>query len=104
VRRRGRPSLSQSGQRLIIRPSHSTSGGTCSSPMRRLGQRLVTRTSSVFRPGFKRPVTLRRNGGFTIRECASVQPNLREVLDLTQVEKEVASTPEEILRAFTVVR
>src|ERR1035437_954250 len=47
----GLPASSQDGQAFNSRPFHSQSGGSCSSPIRRLGHKLVTLTRSVFLPG-----------------------------------------------------
>src|SRR5207249_4706231 len=60
----GFPSSSHCGHaaRFLVEV-HSRSGFNCSSPISRLGQRLVTLISSLFDPARAAPVIFTRNGG-----------------------------------------
>src|SRR5258708_4941430 len=59
----GLASRSHCGHFLRPVPEHSQSGGSCSSPIRRLGHRLVTLISMEFSPAWMHPVTSVRKGG-----------------------------------------
>jgi hypothetical protein len=87
----GLPSSSHCGHALSCLPFHSQSGGNCSSPISRFGQRLVTLTTSLFTPGFAAAVTFTRNGGFqSTPRFLPVQGNFGEIFHRAEIEPEFA--------------